>query len=155
MSFFCCVFNRWSYQPDDARNPLKCEHTFSSGRDAIYDAKWCPVPTYDNDMNTNFMDNSNSASSDKDNSTSTNEKSNNKASTSMFATVGGEGHLSLWDLEKEMETSISSIDVGEALNKCKWNASGSYIAVGGVSGKTYVYKNTTRSGSGTNKVVDK
>ena len=73
----------------------------------------------------------------------------------MFATVGGEGHLSLWDLEKEMETCISKIDVGEALNKCKWNASGDRIAVGGVSGKTYVYRNTSRSGGGTNKVVDK
>ena len=72
----------------------------------------------------------------------------NYISNSMFATVGGEGNLSLWDLEKEMETSISSINVGEALNKCQWNLNGDYIAVGGVSGKTYIYRNTTRGGSG-------
>ena len=66
-------------------------------------------------------------------------------SNSMFATVGGEGNLSLWDLEKEMETSISSINVGEALNKCQWNLNGDYIAVGGVSGK-HIYRNTTRGG---------
>jgi len=33
----------------------------------------------------------------------------------MFATASGEGNLSLWDLEKEVETSISTINVGEAL----------------------------------------
>ena len=113
----------WSHKPGDARHPLKCEQTFSGSRDAIYDAKWCPSDTTNGGEGQRGADTSNS----------------------VFATIGGEGKLALWDLEREADTSISEVNIGEALNKCMWSWSGEHIAVGSVSGKTYVYRNTLRS----------
>ena len=106
----------WSHKPGDARHPLRCEQTFSGSRDAIYDAKWCPSDTTNGGEGQRGVESSNS----------------------VFATIGGEGKLALWDLEREADTSISEVNIGEALNKCMWSWSGEHIAVGvSVEKRTY------------------
>ena len=58
-----------------------------------------------------------------------------------FCTIGGEGTLALWDIERDTEAAIYEKRLGEALNKARWSEGGERIAIGGVSGKLQLFRN--------------
>jgi len=60
---------------------------------------------------------------------------------SLFASVDGQGKLSLWNLNNDTEVPIATNvpDYQAGLNRCKWHSSGTHLAVGGTSGKIYLY----------------
>lgn len=58
---------------------------------------------------------------------------------SLFAVVGGNGKLDLWDLNKDIEMPSISYEVGKnALNKVSWSSDGKKICTGDISGKVTV-----------------
>ena len=59
----------------------------------------------------------------------------------LFATVDGTGRLDLWNLinDAEVPTATLLVDGAPALNKLRWNQSGSQIAVGDDQGKISLY----------------
>jgi dynein intermediate chain len=58
---------------------------------------------------------------------------------SLFAAVDGIGNLDLYDLNKDVESSIYRHQIGKyALNKLCWSQDGKRIAVGDSMGKAYI-----------------
>ena len=58
----------------------------------------------------------------------------------VFAAVDGTGRLDVWNLNSDTEvpTATTVIDGGTAVNKCRWNATGTVIAGGDTAGRVHI-----------------
>jgi len=59
----------------------------------------------------------------------------------VFAAVDGTGRLDVWNLNSDTEVPATSmvIDASTAMNKCRWNATGTVIAGGDSAGRVHVF----------------
>jgi dynein intermediate chain len=61
----------------------------------------------------------------------------------LFACVDGSGKLDIWNISKDSENSLISINVDngtKSLNRLKWSRNGTEIAVGDDNGKISIYE---------------
>ncbi|XP_063900897.1 cytoplasmic dynein 1 intermediate chain 2-like isoform X3 [Zophobas morio] len=59
-----------------------------------------------------------------------------------FATADGPSRLSLWDMNRDIESPVLSTIVSEtsSINKLRWSASGRHMTVGDADGTVYLYE---------------
>ncbi|KAJ1955835.1 hypothetical protein EC988_001666, partial [Linderina pennispora] len=57
----------------------------------------------------------------------------------VFASSDGAGRLALWNLNRDTELPVQTVNVGRALNRLAWDRPGKRVATGGADGTVYVY----------------
>ncbi|CAG5052568.1 unnamed protein product [Parnassius apollo] len=58
----------------------------------------------------------------------------------LFAAADAAGRLDLWNLNRDTEVPVASVQAGGALNRVAWSASGAHLVAGDDAGKIYLYE---------------